>query len=200
MLTNRPRIAQFTVVLTALAIPAMAWADRGRGGMGRPTEGGKPQHHHHHGQWWPWGWGWNWGVDVVVPVEMPRDDTALIQSAMTQERLAAMQRELEALRKAQAEGAKQQQPNEKQTQQNQMPKQLPKAVPEIQKPIERPAAPAVALTPEELGARKFKLAMLLADEGKTADAADYCGQILRKYPNTPAAEQAQDYLDKRDKR
>jgi TolA-binding protein len=52
------------------------------------------------------------------------------------------------------------------------------------------------MTPEELASGKFTLAMLLAEAGKTDTAEEYCQFIVKTYPGTPGAAQAQAYLEK----
>ena len=61
-----------------------------------------------------------------------------------------------------------------------------------------PAAAPIALTPEQRAAGKFKLAMALAEYGKTAAADQYCTDIIKSYPGTAAAGQAQAFLDQHD--
>jgi TolA-binding protein len=53
------------------------------------------------------------------------------------------------------------------------------------------------LTPEQRAANKLKLAMLLAEYDKPDDAAEYCADIIKTYPGTAAAAQAQAFLDQR---
>jgi hypothetical protein len=59
------------------------------------------------------------------------------------------------------------------------------------------ASPPIDLTPAERGARKLKLAKLLAADGKAGDAAEYYTEIIAKYPGTPAASEAQTLLDQK---
>jgi TolA-binding protein len=47
---------------------------------------------------------------------------------------------------------------------------------------------------EKLAASKLKQARALFDDGKAADARDYCNDILKKYPDTKAAEEAKSLL------
>jgi hypothetical protein len=49
---------------------------------------------------------------------------------------------------------------------------------------------------EVAAASKLKAAKLLQSEGKTADARDYCEEIIKKYPDTKAAEEAKTLLEK----
>jgi hypothetical protein len=57
-----------------------------------------------------------------------------------------------------------------------------------------PAGPAVR------AASKLRMARLLAEDGKTKDAAEYYAEIVQKYPDTPAAAQARDLLKQPDNR
>jgi hypothetical protein len=97
-------------------------------------------------------------------------------TAVQQSQWAALQRQQAAQRPV-AEAAK---PNPKQ--------------PAAQQPAR--ANPPIVVTPEERAAGKLRLAMLLAGDGKAADAAEFCTDIVKKYPGTPAANQAQAFLDK----
>jgi TolA-binding protein len=118
--------------------------------------------------------------------------------AMLQQRQLEMehqhQLEMEALIRKAKQRAEQQQPKD------QKPKPPPSAVPAERKAEKPVSAPPVVTTPEERAASKYKMAMRLAEEGKPADAAEYCTEILEKYPDTSAAEQAKAYLEKSGKR
>jgi hypothetical protein len=63
-------------------------------------------------------------------------------------------------------------------------------------PKRAPAVPQVFLTQEDRAQAKLKLANVLAEDGQAADAADYYREIVKKYPGTSAARQAQESLDK----
>jgi hypothetical protein len=202
MMSNQWRLARLFVIVMALAVPAMASANPGRGEKRPPVDKGHRhhccEHWRHHG--WNWGWGWNWGAaDALAVIELQRAqeaaDAQQNQAASLEAQLAAMQQQMQmaALRQAQAQVAKP-------PTQGQPVKPQPVAVPENRQVNERPAKATVVPTSEERGAGKYKLAMRLAAEGKTDDAADYCAEILRKYPDTAAAEQAKSYLDKNGKR
>jgi TolA-binding protein len=52
------------------------------------------------------------------------------------------------------------------------------------------------MTLAELAAGKYTLAMLLDQADKTATAEEYCRFIVKTYPGTAGATQAQAYLDK----
>jgi hypothetical protein len=62
---------------------------------------------------------------------------------------------------------------------------------------ERPPVPVQAPPPADptvRAASKLRMARLLAEDGKTKDAADYYAEIVQKYPNTPAAAEARQLL------
>jgi hypothetical protein len=73
----------------------------------------------------------------------------------------------------------------------------PKAAANVRRAESPGTSPPIDLTPAERGARKLKLAKLLAADGKTADAAEYYTEIIAKYPATPAASEAQTLLDQK---
>ncbi|HLW65842.1 MAG TPA: hypothetical protein VKS79_11020 [Gemmataceae bacterium] len=74
------------------------------------------------------------------------------------------------------------------------PQQAP-AVANVARP--RPAAvPPAPMSQEELATGKFNMAMMLAKAGKSDAAEDYCKFIMKNYPATAAAKNAQAYLEK----
>jgi hypothetical protein len=58
----------------------------------------------------------------------------------------------------------------------------------------KPLPPPPQATPEERAGGKFTLAMLWADNGNFDKAEEYCNLIVKTYPGTPAAGQAQAFL------
>ena len=48
---------------------------------------------------------------------------------------------------------------------------------------------------EKAAARKLKAAKSFVDEGKKGDAKEYCEEILKRYPNSKAAEEAKELLE-----
>jgi hypothetical protein len=69
---------------------------------------------------------------------------------------------------------------------------------ESDKPEPKPAQTADQTPPdaEKLAASKLKQAQALMDDGKPSDARDFCEEILKKYPETKAAETAKELLEK----
>jgi len=208
MYASKSRWILGAVIVLALAFPALAEAHAGggtghggmgggsmgggmgHGGMGRGGMGGGMStgmgtgmghgHHNHWNGWWGWSWGvpWDWYGGYNYP-SWDNGDSAWQQgynAAIQQANLSAYQerqRELRLQRQAQA----------------------PERAAKVQ-PQRQPAAAPVSATPEQRAAGKLKLAMLLAAEGKTGDAAEFLTDIVSKYPNTPAAAQAQANLNK----
>jgi hypothetical protein len=63
-------------------------------------------------------------------------------------------------------------------------------------PSKPPTPPPPPMTPDELATSKFNMAMMLAKAGKLDTAEEYCHFVLKTYPGTAGAAQAQAYLDK----
>jgi hypothetical protein len=163
----------------------------GHGSTGMGHGGGMSHHGFGPGPAWRHGWnGWSWGVPWGwsgwdYPTGWDDGGAAAWQrgyyAALQQSQWAALQQQ--------------------QAQANLRPDQgrvsataaKPNPKPQIKRP-QVPAAPPIVLTPEERAAGKMKFAMLLAADGKTADAAEYYTDIVKKYPGTPAAQQAQALL------
>jgi hypothetical protein len=181
MFAHISRLVGSLIVLAALALPPITEANSGRGmghggGMGNGGTGNGHRHRNGWG-WWSWGVPWGWWD---YPAWDGGDSMAWQQgynTAMQQSQWAAYQRQQAAQRPVAELAAR---PNPKQ--------------PAAQQPVR--ANPPIVSTPEERAASKLRLAMLLAGDGKTADAAEFCTDIVKKYPGTPAANQAQAFLDK----
>lgn len=133
---------------------------------------------------------WNWSVNV--PWDYGYNGSAYyygggmsdqqLQYAMLQQQWAAAERERLAMIRMQPHRA---------------PKEPKANAPAPQR--ERPAVPVQVAPPADPSVRaanKLRLAQLLAEDGKSTDAAEYYAEIIQKYPGTPAAAQAQQLLDK----
>jgi hypothetical protein len=165
----------------SVAWPVMADAHPNTVGS-RPMGGNGTPHHHHFNGNWGWGW-WYWpGWDY--------------QASAAADALAWQQWNNESMLQAQNSVIRRQQAEITRLRKGQDAVEQPKAKLKAAPMQPRPPAPqAEVVPPEQRAAAKFKLAMVLADNGKTADAAEFCNDIIRKYPGTPATEQAQTFLN-----
>jgi hypothetical protein len=192
MYAGKSRLISGALMVLVLGFPQIADAHAGggmghgaggmgHGGMGNGGMGHGGMHHHWHGWGWSWGVPWDWWY---YPSAYDNSGAAWQEgySTAVQEAqwYASQQRQAELKRLRQAQPA---------------PEGVAKAQARRQVVHQAPAVAPVSATPEERAAGKFKLAMLLANDGKTADAAEFAADIVAKYAGTPGAAQAQAFLD-----
>ena len=127
----------------------------------------------------PWDYGYGYGSGPGYYYGGMNDQQ--LQYAMLQQQWAAAEQQ----RLAQLRMQPPQQPKE------------PKVRPQPQPQPERAAMAIQPVDPSVRAASKLRMARLLAEDGKSKDAADYYAEIIQKYPGTPAAAQAERLLSQK---
>lgn len=190
MFAPKSRWVASLILFAGLAFPTALNAHPGGGmGHGGNGHGGMNNGHGWHHGWGGWSWGVPWGWTWDYPSYWDNGNTAAWEqgyyTAQQQAQWAALQQQAAVNQQA------------AQPRRAAMAERANNPGPKTQPPHQaRRPAPPIELTPGERAASKLKLAMLLADAGKNADAAEFCRDIVKQFPGTPAAKQAQAFLDK----
>jgi Tetratricopeptide repeat len=128
------------------------------------------------------------GLDYAIAAN--REQQYQIALLYQSQQYNAALRQVQAAAQQQVRAAQQQTPTE--------PKPVTPAKVTAPKPTQ--IETQMSLSPEQRAAGKLKMANVLAQDGQTADAVDYFREIVQKYPNTLAAREAQDSLEKANQR